>query len=462
MMTLSEASELVGGCLHGEGALFESVSIDSRTLRPGELFVAIEGEYSNGHDFVASSAESGAAGAMVMTLQPAPIPQIRVDDTTRSLGVLARSWRERFTLPVVAITGSNGKTTVARLVASILSRMGKCLSPQKSFNNRWGVPLTLLGLRDTHRYAVIEMGTSGPGEIRYLSSLARPTIAIINNVSPAHVAGLGGVEQISKAKSEIFSGMEEGGTAIINLDDRFHDDWRGCFRSQVGQGAILTFGSSPEADVGHENPVVGWSGSEFDLRIGQDRTHVTLPLPGLHNVSNATASAAIAHAAGADLESVREGLESVVGAPGRLRRIAGINGAEVVDDSYNANPRSIMAAIDVLAGFQGRKILVLGEMAELGVSGPEHHREVGTYARKRRIDALYCLGREHSELSGYYAEGFGQGSGESPDAESLISRLRCDMDANTAVLVKGSRSSRMERIVAGIADEARNRVDSPC
>lgn len=452
MMTMSQASMSVGGELHGGETAFHSVGIDSRTLRPGGLFVAIHGEIFNGHDFVERSAESGAAGAMVSTLQAVPIPQIKVDDTTRALGRLARNWRKQFNLPVLAITGSNGKTTVTRMATSILSQLGACLAPKKSFNNQWGVPLTLLELNAKHRCTVIEMGTNGPGEIAYLSSLAQPTIALINNVSAAHVAGLGDVEQISKAKSEIFSGMDKQGTAMINLDDPFHREWQRQFQSAVPNGEVLTFGSSRAASVRYANPSIEWLNCEFDLHINQHSTHVVLPLPGIHNIHNATAAAAIAYAAGADLESIRNGLENASGAPGRLCKIKGMNGCEVIDDSYNANPRSAMSAIDVLAGYPGQTILVLGEMAELGDSGPNSHHEVAAYAKQKQVDRLFCLGGESSELCKSYVNGFGKKAIHIAAADLLIAALRGHIDANTAVLVKGSRSSRMERIVDGLVN----------
>ncbi len=462
MMTLSEASAAVGGELHGNEASFNSVSIDSRTLSPGGLFVAISGREHDGHDFVTKSAESGAVGAMVSNLQPAPIAQIKVADTTQSLGVLAKNWREHFNIPVLAITGSNGKTTVTRMVTSILQQVGACLAPEKSFNNQWGVPLTILGLNDSHRFAVIEMGTSGPGEIDYLSKLTRPTIALINNVSAAHAEGLGGVRQISRAKAEIFSGMDKRGTAVINLDDSFHGEWKRHFRNRVPDGEILTFGSGRQATVRFENPSLDWRQSEFDLVIDQQGVRIELPLPGIHNIHNATASAAMAHAVGADLASIKKGLEGATGAPGRLSRIEGIRGSELLDDSYNANPRSIMAAIDVLASYRGKKILVLGEMAELGNSGPECHRQVGAYARQKHLDLFFCFGRRTSELTACYVQGFGQGAVHASDADALIAELIRHMDSNTAVLVKGSRSSRMENIVDGIAGKAGDSGEESC
>ncbi|MCY4274430.1 MAG: UDP-N-acetylmuramoyl-tripeptide--D-alanyl-D-alanine ligase [Gammaproteobacteria bacterium] len=451
MMTLSEASTVVGGELHGNVTSFDSVSIDTRTLAPGGLFVAISGTMYDGHDFVAKSAESGAVGAMVSNLQPVSIPQIRVANTTESLGKLANSWREQFNIPVLAITGSNGKTTVTRMVASILSEVGPCLAPQKSFNNHWGVPLTLLGLNNSHQFAVIEMGTNGPGEIGYLSKLTRPTIALINNVSAAHVEGLGDVQHISKAKSEIFTGMGRGGTALINLDDPLHSEWQSHFSTCVPEGEILTFGSSVEAMVRYEQVELDWQHAEFNLVIDQQTIHVMLPLPGIHNVLNATASAALAFAAAVDLQSIQTGLEKITGAPGRLRRSKGINGSELLDDSYNANPSSIMAAIDVLASYPGKKILVLGEMAELGSAGPKFHRQIGVYARQKHLDLLYCYGSQTSELAISYVEGFGPDAVHISDIDTLINDLTGHIHDNTAVLVKGSRSSRMENIVARIA-----------
>ena len=450
-MSMLNAAQIVEGRFHGEDTMFHSVSIDSRQIGPGGLFVAITGEHADGHSYLSQSSEAGAVGTMVSSLQETDLPQIVVADPTRALGMLGSSWRDNFAIPVTAVTGSNGKTTVTRLISSILNKMGKCLSPEKSYNNQWGVPLTLLRLNSSHQFAVVEMGTSHNGEIQYLSSLAKPVIALINNVSAAHVEGLGNVQQISLAKSEIFSGMADGGTAVLNADDEFFEQWRRSFLQINKNGHVLTFGTSHSADIRCENATVNWSCSEFYLNLCGQRQHIALPLAGMHNIMNATAAAAAAYAAGADSSSICTGLESAAGAPGRLNYQDGINHATVIDDSYNANPRSVMAAIDVLAGFHGKKILVMGEMAELGTAGPEFHHNVGCYARMSGIDKLYCLGQKEGILVQQYLAGFGRGACLMHSAAQLTAELRTQMDDNTAVLVKGSRSSAMERVVGGIS-----------
>ena len=450
MMALSAAAQTLRGRLHGPDGEYSSVSIDTRRMDRGALFFAITGGQGDGHDHVPQAQRAGAAGAVVSTVQACSLPQISVDDTTLALGRLGSDWRARFPVPVAAITGSNGKTTVTALAGSILNRLGNCLVPEKSFNNHWGLPLTLLRLDDACRFAVLEMGTSGHGEIGYLSSLAKPTIVLINNISMAHAEGLGGLEQICLAKSEIFQGLREGGTAVLNADDPHFERLCGYLAETGKDVETLTFGTAPGADIRCTGIRPGEASCSFALSVAGQTRPVALPLPGAHNALNATAAAALAHAAGAGLEDIRSGLESVRGVPGRLQYRTGINRAVVVDDSYNANPRSVMAAIDVLAAHPGRKILVLGEMAELGPGGPAAHREVGAYARGRSIDRLRCFSDPSSELSRAYRSGYGQEARIIGDLAELVADLRVQMDSGTMVLVKGSRSSRMERVVEGI------------
>lgn len=467
MMVLSEAANVVQGKLHGADALFTTVAIDSRAIERGDLFVAIPGEKFDGHDFVAQAEQQGAVGAMVSAAVHSDrtqiaLPQIKVSDTTQALGQLASHWRLRFAIPVLAITGSNGKTTVTAMATAILKQCGNCLSPKGSFNNQWGVPLTLLKLTEQHDFAVTEMGTNHIGEIAYLSHLTQPTIALINNVGNAHLEGLDNLPQIAQAKAEIFSGLKENGTAVINADEPFSGQWLAQVKHQLTSGRVISFAMEKPADLSITNLQSEWLSSRFDLHIsdGQDAQNATqqiaikLALPGRHNVMNALAAAAICYAAGATMQAIKSGLENVQAVNGRLNPRPGLKGCVVIDDSYNANPQSIKAGIDVLANFCGIKILVLGAMAELGKTSKQQHNEVGRYANKKRIDILLCLlsqddnGGNHDAKN--YAQGFGKGAQVFQRLDDLVTELKGNLSADVAVLVKGSRLAMMERVVSEI------------
>jgi UDP-N-acetylmuramoyl-tripeptide--D-alanyl-D-alanine ligase len=452
MMALSEAARIVNGKLQGKDAVFSEVTTDSRTIDQGDLFIAIPGENFDGHNFVPEAGQKGAAGAIVSSTIDTELAQIEVPDTTRALGELASQWRSRFDIPVLAITGSNGKTTVTAMAASILNHRGNCLSPERSFNNQWGVPLTLLRLKSSHDFAVIEMGTNHIGEIDYLSKITRPTVAVITNVAPAHLEGLKSLEQIAEAKAEIFSGLSEGDTAVINIDDRFSQQWLAQASARLKRGRVITFGIDNPADVSAGNVQSQWFSSEFDLHIKEQSQAITLPMPGRHNVMNALVAAAICHAAGVDIVDIKEGLESASGVTGRLDLKQGVCGSLVIDDSYNANPQSIKAGIDVLSGFHGKKILVLGAMAELGQASSQLHREVGQYAKNNGVETLFCLVPKGVTHGAEYAVGFGEGARVFDSIDPLVSALEVLLDHNVAVLVKGSRSSSMERVVAEIIE----------
>jgi len=442
-MKLSEAASVVNGRLTGGGGVFTGVSIDSRKIRCGDLFVAIPGEKFDGHDYVGKAEESGAVASMVSSRTSGGKVQIDVEDTTRALGKLAAHQRSNFDIPVIAITGSNGKTTVSGMVATILKESGECLHPRDSFNNRWGVPLTLLGLKRQHRYAVIEMGMNHPGEIDYLSSIAVPTIALINNAAPAHLEGLGSVERIAAAKAEIFNGLKPSGVAIVNADDRFFPYW-----AERLQGVTtLTFGSSQTATIALKNVSMHESGSGFEIMLENQVLPVVLSIPGRHNAMNAAAAAAASYAAGASLSQIKAGLEKFQPVPGRLCEKPGINRSTIIDDTYNANPTSIEAAIDVLSASRRRGFLVLGTMAELGSESDALHYRVGRYAREKGIECLYCLSAADNDFATGYRQGYGEGAKVFERVEQLVDDLKLALDHEALVLIKGSRSSAMERVV---------------
>ena len=449
-MMLSEVAHVVHGKQYGADAQFAAVVTDSRTIKRGDLFVAIRGDKFDGHDFIAQAAEKGAVGAMISTAVETDLGHIKVADTTQALGQLASHWRSHFAIPILAVTGSNGKTTVTAMAASILNQCGNCLSPEGSFNNQWGVPLTLLKLNERHDFAVIEMGTNHIGEIANLSRMTRPTIALINNAASAHLEGLSNLKQIAFAKAEIFCGLNECGDALINADDQFSEQWFSLLKAQLKNGRVISFALDNFADVRVTDMQLDWLNSRFTLHIAMQYIDINLALPGRHNVLNALAAAALCYAAGAPIQNIKIGLEKMQPVSGRLNLKAGLAGSKVIDDSYNANPESIKAAIDVLANFAGEKILVLGAMAELGESSKQLHHEVGHYAYQKHIDILYCLGQANDVR--YYTQGYGAGGRTFEMRDDLIAELKCHLSAGVAVLVKGSRSAMMERVVAEITD----------
>lgn len=448
MMRLSEAAVATQGQLHWQDVEFSGVSTDSRSVQPGDLFVALRGERFDGHVYAEECLNKGAAAVMVDENATALKPAVQVTDTRLALGHLAAHWRSKFNIPFAAITGSNGKTTVKEMLASILrAAAGKdelVLATQGNLNNDIGLPLTLLRLRPEHRFAVVEMGMNSEGEISYLTRLAKPTVALVNNATLAHLGGLGSVEAIARAKGEIFEGLAENGTAIINADDVFADFWR----QLAATHEIMTFGLKNKADV-RAAYKLGPDDIELTLQTPNGNAEVLLPAAGLHNVSNALAATAAALAMHIPLPLIAQGLTAFGGVKGRLQRKPGFNGALILDDTYNANPASMKAAIDVLAARTGTRLLVLGDMGELGSEAPKLHAEVGRYARQAGIEGLCTLGDFSSEMT----QSFGTGASHFAAPETLAAELKSRMNTSTTVLVKGSRFMRMERVVSLIGAE---------
>ncbi len=437
-MKLSEIAALARGRLIGTDVAVESVTTDTRALTAGQLFIALEGPHFDGHDFLGDAANAGAAGAMVARQLHTNLSQILVDDTLQALSRLAAAWRKRLRLPVVGLTGSNGKTTVKEMIAAILGREGHVLATKGNFNNHIGVPLTLLSLRRDHAYAVVEMGANHPGEIATLTAIVKPDIALITNAAAAHLEGFGSIEGVAKAKGEIFQGLPESGTAILNADDTYADYWR----KLIGRRKRLTFSIDKPADVYARNN----AGGILHISTPAGEIEVDIPLPGRHNARNAVAAAAAALAAGIGVSSIKAGLESVAQVRGRLVLRAALRGARLLDDSYNANPGSLAAALEVLAEQPGERWLVLGDMGELGANSESLHRQAGERARAMGIQRLYALGT----LSQAAAVAFGPGASHF-DAHAALAQALCNqLQAGVSVLVKGSRSMRMERIVEAL------------
>ncbi|NWG29922.1 MAG: UDP-N-acetylmuramoyl-tripeptide--D-alanyl-D-alanine ligase [Rhodocyclaceae bacterium] len=451
MLTLSATALILNGLQTGRDVEFTSVGTDSRAITPGMLFVAIEGERFDGHDYVEQALRDGASSALVRRDWAAAhphLPLVGVDDTRLGLGQLAAHWRSRFHIPLVGITGSNGKTTVKEMCAAILrADFGQhaVLATTGNLNNDIGVPLTLLRLHAPHRAAVIEMGMNHPGEIATLTRLAKPTVALVTNAQRAHLGGLGSLAEIVRAKGEIFEGLDNEGVAVINADDPHADEWR---KMNAGR-RIVTFGFAPEATVhGQWRPTA--LGGELELVAPQGEARILLPLPGKHNGRNALAAAAACFAVGVPLAPVVRGLSGYTGTAGRLQRKRGLQGACVIDDSYNANPDSMRAAIDVLAALPGRRIFVMGDMGEVGEAAGQLHSEIGGYAKSQGIDLLFALG----EKSAAAVHDFGVGAQHFASVDALVRALRPQLDADTTVLVKGSRFMKMERVVERIVEAA--------
>ena len=460
-MDVLSAAQAMSGNSVGENVPFVGVSTDSRTVAAGQLFIALRGDKFDGHDFVGVARERGAAAAVVdaagaEALREAVLPLIVVADTRLALGELAAHWRARFTLPVIGVTGSNGKTTNKEMIASIMKAAfgdAAVLSTQGNLNNDIGLPLTLLKLDAGHRAAVVEMGMNHPGEIAYLARIGRPTVALVTNAQRAHLEGMGTLETIATEKGSIFAGLDRDGVAVFNAGD----PWAGLWRSQSAHCRRLCFALDGPAEVSGACQTRGLQNQVTIVYDGQ-QIEVDLALPGAHNARNALGAAATALAAGVSLEMVRTGLAAFRGLKGRLQRLAGLHGAMLLDDTYNANPDSVRAGIDVLAATIGRKILVLGDMGEIGEMTGQFHDEVGGYAKSQGIDRLLAIG----ESSALAARNFGAGGEHFRKIEDLIATLVGELTPDTIVLVKGSRFMRMERVVDAIAAARPGETKSCC
>jgi UDP-N-acetylmuramoyl-tripeptide--D-alanyl-D-alanine ligase len=452
MMTLAAAAQALGARTEGGDPRFGSVSTDSRTLEPGALFVALRGERFDGHDYLAVARERGAVAAMIEATAAEQctrtgLAALVVADTRRALGDLARHWRARFRIPLIAIVGSNGKTTVKEMTAACLrAHFGaeQVLATVGNLNNDIGVPLTLLRLREAHRVAVVELGMNHPGETAYLAGLARPTIGLINNAQREHQEFMKSVADVAAEHAAVIVALPADGVAVINADD----DHAALWRVAAGARAVRDFGVVAGAAVrGTHRP--GDSGTVLEIVTPESRVSTVLQVAGLHNVRNALAAAAAATAAGASLKSVAEGLAGFRAVKGRLHTRGGRNKTTIIDDSYNANPDSVRAAIAVLAGASGPRVLVLGDMGEVGEQGIGFHEEVGRYALDVGVTRLLTFGT----LAQHAARVFGPGAAHLDSLEGLLAALESVVIPGTTILVKGSRFMRMERVVEHLVEE---------
>lgn len=441
--SLGALADPLGGRRVGGDAAFSSVSTDSRHLAPGDLFVALVGPRHDGHAFLGQAVVHGAVAALVDRDIDVAMPRLVVPDTRLALGRLAVLWRNAGKARVLAVTGSNGKTTVKEMLAAVLRQRGTVLATEGNLNNDIGVPLTLTRLQDED-YAVVEMGANHAGEIRYLSELAAPDVAVLNNAGRAHLEGFGSLEGVARAKAEIIFGLRPGGAFVYHADS----PWVRLWRELAGPRRMLGFGLGVGADVGSPGErTESWREdgfvSRFAIRVGGEVFEVGLHLGGEHNRLNALAAAAAAHCVGASPAQIRDGLESVRPVAGRLCPRRRADGLWVIDDTYNANPESVAAATRVLAAATGRRILVLGDLAELGEESGRLHAEAGSLARSAGVDLLWTVGTASAAAS----TAFGEGGRHFAAHAQLADALRESAGPGDYVLVKGSRSARMERIV---------------
>jgi UDP-N-acetylmuramoyl-tripeptide--D-alanyl-D-alanine ligase len=447
VMPLSEAAQVLDAKQRGADVTFRGLSTDTRTLSEGNLFVALKGPNFDGHDHLEQARQRGAVAAAVSRRANDQIPMLEVRDTRIALGELAAHWRLQFAIPLIAVTGSNGKTSVKEMLASILRGCGETLVTRGNLNNDIGVPLTLSRLAAEHQYAVLELGANHPGEIAYLTDVAQPNVGVINNAGPAHLEGFGDVSGVAEGKGELFAKLAPDAVCIVNADDAF----AGLWKSMASPRRTISFGLKSAADV-----CAKWAGdingSDVVLITPAGTTSLRLALPGRHNVMNALAATAASLALDITLEKIVTGLAAVRPVGGRWQAQPGINGVQLIDDTYNANPASLQVALDLLSDADAETWLVLGDMGELGEEGERLHRKVGEEARQARVQHLFALG----ELAEKAAESFGEGAETFTDMDELNARLGESVHSGVIVLVKGSRAMRMERVVEALrADEGR-------
>lgn len=449
-MTLTELASAVNGKLMGQDTLFTGVSIDGRTINTGDLYVAIKGERFDGHNFIEQASRAGATACLVEQPVSVNIASVKVDRTRLALGLLAKYWRQRFDFPIVAVTGSNGKTTVKELTTAVLSQQYHTLATRGNLNNELGVPLTLLKITAEHQAAVIEMGANHPGEISYLSRLTQPTIGIVTNAGSAHLEGFGDLQGVANAKGELFTSLADDGVAIINADDTFYPDWK----TMSGSKKTISFGLSQTANVRATRIKTTQSaqgaGSSFLLEYSGQTQVVNLPLTGQHNIVNALAASAAGIAAGLSLKAIADGLAGASPVSGRLQILSGCNQSIVVNDSYNANPSSFEAALQTIQGMGDERWCVLADFGELGEHSEDFHKQLARHARHYGIKRLFATGA----LTRLTVDEFGEGATFYDTQDALVLALKKQVHEGVVVLIKGSRAQKLENIVGMIADES--------
>ena len=447
-MTLSEIAAVLNGSLIGANAEISGVSIDTRTLQIGNLYIAIEGKNFDGHDFVDSAKETGAIAVLTHKKLATDLPQVLVENTHSALGQLASAWREKMPAKIVGVTGSNGKTTTKEMLAAILSVNDCVLFTQGNLNNDIGVPLTLLKLSPENRFAVIEMGANHVGEISYTSKITNADVVIITNVGAAHLEGFGDLNGISRAKGEIVETLNSNGIAVLNRDDAFFDYWQ----KLAGSRKIITFGLHENAAVRAENIHVKIENHQFitrfDLICANEKISVNLPLAGNHNVLNALAATAATSALGISLEQIKQGLESMSPVKGRMQLLRGKLGNTIINDTYNANTSSLQAALDVLQKCDGQHWVILGAFGELGENAENLHFEMGETLKNIGVKRLFAVGG----LTKNTVAAFGENATHFETQTDLITAVQNLLTGNETILIKGSRSQRMENVTNALIE----------
>ncbi|MDD2737315.1 MAG: UDP-N-acetylmuramoyl-tripeptide--D-alanyl-D-alanine ligase [Methylomonas lenta] len=450
-LQLSDIANAVQGRLLGNDLTISGVGIDTRTLSCGDLYVAIKGQHFDGHDFIANAMQAGAAALLVSQSISSPLPQILVNDTRLALAELAGYWRKQLPVKIAGVTGSNGKTSVKEMIAAIFATQGNTLFTQGNLNNDIGVPLTLLRLNEEHQFAVIEMGANHAGEIAYTSQYAQAAVSIVNNIGPAHIEGFGNILGVANAKAEIIESLSSNGIAVINRDDDFYE----LLVKKAGQRKSVSFGFSSSADIRAENiqsrlDQQGFA-TQFDLKTPDDSVSIELKLAGNHNVKNALAAAAVALQFGIDLAAIKRGLESMPPVTGRMQALVGRKGNIIIDDSYNANPASLQAALDAVSQCQQPLWLALGAFGELGSDSATIHAEMGAMIKNIPVSRLFATG----ELARHTVNAFGDNGQFFDKQDQLINTLDQAITGKEIILVKGSRAQKMENVVAALVDNFR-------
>ena len=437
-LNLSDIATMVQGSLKGTDVAVSAVGIDSRTLKPGELFIALKGARFDGHDFIAEVQHTGASAVMVSNFINTSLPQIYVQDTMAALAQLATQWRRRLKTMVLALTGSNGKTTTKEIITHIVKRHCRVTATPGNYNNHIGVPLSLLSVRAEHQVAVIEMGANHLGEIRHLCGMARPDIGLVLNAAPAHIEGFGSLDGVAKGKGELFECLSDDAAAVVNRDDAYYDYWK----QLLAERRALSFGLSPSADF----HLISQQNGTLHLSLNGTQRSCRLQLLGRHNIANALAAAAASSLVGASADDIAAGISEVVAVGGRLSAYQATSGVRLLDDSYNANPSSLEVALSVLAQQPGEHWLALGSMAELGAASSALHIEAGMRAKQSGVRRLYTVGREAEQAARY----FGDGSRSFSSVEALIEHIKTELKPGVSLLVKGSRCARMDKLVSAL------------
>ncbi len=451
-LTLNDIAGAMQGTLSGSDANVSGFSIDTRSLKSGDLYIAIAGERFDGHDFIAEAEQAGAAAIVISRPVSSKLPQILVKDTRLALAELAGCWRRRLPVKIAGVTGSNGKTTVKEMIAAIFMTQGDTLFTQGNLNNDIGVPVTLLRLNENHRYAVIEMGANHPGEIAYTSRYTRPDASVITNVSAAHIEGFGDIAGVANTKAEIIESLGPDGVAVLNRDDAFYDFW---VKEKLGSRKAVSFGISVCADVRAENIMSELDEQGFITRFDLKTESVSLPirlnLAGEHNVKNALAAAATAMQFGIGADAIKQGLEGIQPVTGRMQALKGCKGNIIIDDTYNANPASLKAALTAIADCHQPIWLALGAFGELGDDSPTIHAEMGEMIKATPVVRLFATG----QLAKNTVDHFGDKGQFFETQEQLIDALSQAATGKEIILIKGSRAQKMENVAAALVDNYR-------